>query len=384
MKLRLRTPGFRPYSVLVLLLFVVPACYLIQYGDPPSPTPNPTDVYEATQKAVIRATEFAESEVVPQGTPIAIEASQYASVRRGQNMAFSPKGDAIAIGSISGHPIYLFEMPAGKLIGTLDLDLALPIFGVVFSPGGGDIVVNSCSSLEEGSSGCSDHKLTFWNSESMTQKSYLISGFNGISMAFNRDGSSLASHDVSTLILWDAKTGQMLFELAHQERGSIQAIAFSPDSRSLAVGIYETVHVWDLGDEPKLVARLTDLVAPLYHLAFSPDGSVLTAGTSGGCLYFWEAETMSFLNQVCSINSRANFEYTPNGEYIVIGGYTNTVLIYRIRDSRFFSIPLDPYISGHSIAGLAISPDGSTLAVLSDDHSIYVLDLDDLANLPGG
>ena len=69
------------------------------------------------------------------------------------------------------------------------------------------------------------------------------------SVAFSRDGRTLASgSDDKTIKLWDPVSGQLFRTLAdHGE--VIYAVAFSPDGRTLASGSGDnTIKLWDVAN----------------------------------------------------------------------------------------------------------------------------------------
>jgi WD40 repeat protein len=155
-----------------------------------------------------------------------------------------------------------------------------------------------------------------------------------------------------------------------QEGGEIYAVALSPDGkRLLAAGA--TGGQWDgtfciyLFDTARgvLTSLLGGLPAPVNDLVMSPDGSRFAAGLASGGIREWDAATGKLL-----------FE---DGDY---AGPVRSIVMDR--DGALFSAASDGKLrvydpSGHKLTqaatpsglppwGLALSPDGSLLAVTSE------------------
>jgi WD40 repeat protein len=363
--------------------WIMLAVMLRNYGDPLPPTPNPTDVYAATQNAQVRETEFALSPIRPRADPIVFEGPEYARVeRRGQNLAFNPQGTVVALSLIRQLPIYLIDVSDGSVLGTLGIHSDLPAIAVAFSPDGSELIVSSCPVLEEGAFACAEHELTFWDIDTLTEKPPSIGGARWQSIEFTPDGSLLASHDVFRVQVWDSLTRQPLFALPTNadDGAGISSIAFSPDGRNLAVGMREAIEIWEVSAAPRLIRRLDVQPHGILDIAYSPDGTILCASGSDSQIYVWDTSTLRLLEYGGSyVGIRSNLVFTPDGQYLIFGGTTNSLVIRQIGDSRQLDVPLDPYVSDTTVVGLAISPDGDTLAVLSSNLTLRFLDLRDLS-----
>jgi hypothetical protein len=352
------------------------------FGDPLPPTPSPTDVLAATQNAHVRETEFALSPIGPRADPIGFEGPEHARVEgRGQNLAFNPQGTVVAVSLIRELPVYLINVSDGSVLRTLDIHSDLPALSIAFSPDGSELITSVCSLLEQGAYACSEHELIFWDIETLTMKPPPIGGARWQSIAFTPDGSLLASHDVFRVQVWDAVSRQPLFTLPTDGGGrSAQSIAFSPDGRNLAVGMREAIEIWEVSAAPRLIRRLDVQAHGILDIAYSPDGTILCASGSDSQIYVWDTSTLSLLEYGGSyVGIRSNLVFTPDGEYLIYGGTTNSLTIKRVSDSRQFHVPLDPYVSDTTVVGLAMSPDGDTLAVLSSNLTLRFLDLRDLS-----
>ncbi len=117
-------------------------------------------------------------------------------------------------------------------------------------------------------------------------------------MAQDRDGKLLAVPNNDTVVIFDARTGELvhtLTEVTHR----MYAVAFSPDGKFLAganwIGGWDdeantsSIKVWEL-KTGKVAAGLTSSVGWTWSLAFSPDGKQLLAGGDRG-LEVWDLST---------------------------------------------------------------------------------------------
>ena len=214
------------------------------------------------------------------------------------DIAYSVDGTQLAVGSSIG--VWVYNALTGEEIDFL-AEHTSEVRSVAFNPDG--------STLASGSGGGTIH---LWDATT-GQHQHALTGHRSAvnSVAFNPDGSTLASGSGGgTIRLWDATTGQHLKGLTVQDvfgRAEIvNSVAFSPDGSTLASAVESflsgIIHLWD-ADTGLHLRKITELGAGggILSIAFSPDGSTL-AGTSQilsggrvGDLYLWDADTGSRL-----------------------------------------------------------------------------------------
>jgi WD40 repeat protein len=100
---------------------------------------------------------------------------------------------------------------------------------------------------------------------------------------------------VGDVLVWDASTGELVFELRRSAGrsptpGVMLSAAFSPDSRTVATGTESgTIALWDLGteDPQPLVTTTAPPMGKVFSIAFSPDGRRLLAGSEHDVTWIW-------------------------------------------------------------------------------------------------
>lgn len=193
------------------------------------------------------------------------------------------------------------------------------------------------------------------------------------SLAWSPDGSKLAAGDqtidentdsgIPHLLVWDAKTWQVIFEpsfTANVGNRSIPALAWSADNRSLAVSVptnqvivYDTQSGQAISTQQAFDDTVTDLV-------WSPDGTqVVAARDVNNALRRWKvsnSETVSLLDARLELAYR--LAWSPDGKQIASAHRDGVLCLWTAAANT-----CDTYIQAEpkAIYGLAWSADGTKL-----------------------
>jgi WD40 repeat protein len=201
-------------------------------------------------------------------------------------------------------------------------------------------------------------------------------------IAFSPDGKLLASGSRDkTVSLWEVATGKpgTVFE-GHTE--DIHAVVFSPDSTFLASGANDkTVRIWDVGTG-KEHARLDGNVNILQGkevLVFSSDGRLLAFPTKDHEVRLWNVETgrqQGLLEEHDKIFAYPAQAIAFSRKKDLMACYYNNNWV-RLLDTKTGKENAMFQLEGaRKIAEkVALSPDGTLLAISDKDNLIRVWDL---------
>jgi WD40 repeat protein len=166
--------------------------------------------------------------------------------------------------------------------------------------------------------------------------------------------------------LWHTETRRSTEVKLGDER--VDVIALSPDGTILiTAGRNWSVQWWELGDVP----RQREVRLESRGVQFSPDGQTLAVSGRNG-VQLWDVATATMrTNLLFETGPGSALAFSKDGSLIATTeGFGDTE--YAIRVWRTANAALMGIFNGHkqSIASIAFSPDGKTLASSSDDSTL--------------
>ncbi|HSN77186.1 MAG TPA: WD40 repeat domain-containing protein, partial [Anaerolineae bacterium] len=312
--------------------------------------------------------------------------------------AFSPSGDALAVGSEDG-TLHLWDMrsdppasqtwaahgdrvnslafsPDGRWLASagktevLLWDLTVPgqpawspllsgeaVLSLAFDPTSRTLAV-----------GYADGRVRLWDVAARQASELAGPGKDRQtnSLAFSPDGQRLASARADqTVVVWDLATSQAVTLTGHT--GNVQAVAFNRDGTLLAsAGRDESVRVWDVasgqgqyGQQPGSTLNAHD--GWVMGVAFHPDGQRLASAGYDGNVILWDVAAHSRLGR--SLAGLHDDEIwavaiSPDGRQAASAGKDRRVVLWDLATSQ----PTELGRHADSARAVAFSPDGATVA----------------------
>lgn len=193
------------------------------------------------------------------------------------------------------------------------------------------------------------------------------------SVAWNPTGERLASAADDGVIVWDAKTGELLKKLPSQF--PVFAVAFSPDMKLLAGGIKNgPVQLWSTNDWEE-VRSIPGHFADLYTetISFSPD-STLLAVPSPQSLTIHAVETGEKLHVLMGHGSWVQAAvFSPDGGRVASTSRDATIRVWDVKTGSMLQTLVG---HTHGVATIAWHPDEPWLASAAWDGTCRVWNLE--------
>ncbi len=279
-------------------------------------------------------------------------------------VAFSPDGKTLALGGY--RTVDLIDAHTGKVTATFGGSPGA-VTSVAFSPDG---KLLAAAGGVPGRSG----EIRLWSLAD--RKPRVLSGLHSdavYSLAWSPDGKTLAAGSYDRMVsLWDVASGKGRKLKDHTD--AVYSVAFSPDGKQIASASGDrTVKVWDVAGG-KRVYTLSDATAELYSVAYHPSGKEIAAVGVDKMLRKWR------VNPTSGELSRSAFAhdgpvvrviYTPDGGGVFTSSEDRSLKLWdslTLTERKVFEKQPDWAL------GLALSPDGKSLAVSRYDGSVAVYD----------
>lgn len=230
-------------------------------------------------------------------------------------VAFSPKGDTLAVGHPRG--VGLFDVATGRVKGSIDTGIGEEPESMAFASNGKTLAVAFRGTA------------IVWDltGREMRRIADLPRGLKGRT-AIAPDGTILASKTKQGGVgLWRLDTGKQSEVLEADFLRALSWIVFSPDSKTLAIGEPARVHLWDM-ECKKRSATLKCSDGTVYReaLAFSPDSRTLAVADYDGVIHVWEIASQSeraSLRDRAILHARLKYiaplAFSPDGRLLACG-----------------------------------------------------------------
>ena len=117
----------------------------------------------------------------------------------------------------------------------------------------------------------------------------------------------------------------------------------------------------------------------VYKVQFSPDGKYLAAGLGNGDIQLWRTVDWN-LERTLSGHSRRinNLAFSPNSKLLASGSYDENVRLWIVETGEEFLPPFQEL--DEAVSDVVFSPDGSSLAVSSEEGEIWLWEINKTEN----
>jgi WD40 repeat protein len=298
-----------------------------------------------------------------------IAAHPFDSPVPGTSVAFSPDGQTVATGGADGN-VRLWDAATQQEIGPpMSSDLK-PVAAVTFSPDGTLVAAGSA-----------DGNVQLWDTATQQEAgSALVAGAAEVdALAFSPDGKLLATGGQDGAArLWDIATeSQIGTTMATGD--VVSALTFGTGGTTLATAESDgTTELWNVATQAQTGAALTvQGSAGVSALAFSPKADALATGNGNGSIQLWSPAgfhqpsaplTVGPVGVAAAAAGHTPAAFSAAGGLLATSNGHGTVRVWDITGKRPVGVPLSTY---HIVTGLALSPDGKTLAVAGSGVQLW-------------
>ncbi|QWB27654.1 MULTISPECIES: helix-turn-helix domain-containing protein [Streptomyces] len=276
-----------------------------------------------------------------------------------QVAAFSPDGRtlAVAMARESGTEIGMWDPVTGRKLGTL----AIPdgaVGGLAFSADGRTVAATSPAAVR------------VWDVATGRTRHSFTSLPDPEAVSFGSDGRTVAAVGFNGLVrVWDVATGRT--RITHDSHIEGRAVAISPDGRTYVfVRTDGSVQLREV-DTGALRRTISDgLPMNLDGLAFTPDGRTLAIPDHGDTVHLWDTASGAARGTVTAGRhgrGLTTVALSADGRNLVTSGNSDPT----IRVHRLTAYHPRTTLRGHEgayIAGLALGPDGRTVAAVRQER----------------
>jgi WD40 repeat protein len=150
-----------------------------------------------------------------------------------------------------------------------------------------------------------------------------------------RKGKYIEYERFETLILWDAKLGNIVKSIKpnidKKTTSSIRSVSISPNSKYGISTCSSYLILWGIpsGEE---IRKLQGHIGSTLSVCFSPNGKCILSGGSDGVIILWSIDSGEELKRLSGHSSGiCSVCFSPDGKYALSGSYDRTIRIWDIQ-----------------------------------------------------
>jgi len=296
-----------------------------------------------------------------------------AGLTGGRSAAFSPDGSKLATGGDDGN-VRLWDVASQQEIGAPMSSGLTPVEAVAFSPGGATVAAGSDGTVQLWDA-TTQHEVGTTMTADLT-----AAGPAAVkALAFSPGGKVLAAGgEDGDVRLWDTVTqGQSGATMA--TGAAVAALSFNANGTTLATaGSGGGTELWSFATQEQTGAPLAAQGSGrVSTLAFAPRAGLLATGDATGTITLWSPAgfhqssapvQVGTPESLAAAGRHAPVAFSARGGIVAVSSERGTV---RLRNALTGRLVGRPIASHHAVTGLALSPDGMTLAVTGDGIQLW-------------
>ncbi|QRV95009.1 Notchless protein [Ceratobasidium sp. AG-Ba] len=179
----------------------------------------------------------------------------------------------------------------------------------------------------------------------------------------------------STVVIWDANTGQQVGQPLQGHTGSVRSVAYSHDSAYIVSGSDDkTVRIWDAHNGKQVGQPLQGHTGSVNSVAYSHNNAHIVSGSDDKTVRIWDVHSGKQVGQPLQGHTGwvRSVAYSHDSAYIASGSYDNTVRIWDAHTGKQVSQPLQ----GHTgwVLSVAYSHDSAYILSGSEDETVRIWD----------
>ncbi|HUG19311.1 MAG TPA: WD40 repeat domain-containing protein, partial [Planctomycetaceae bacterium] len=281
-----------------------------------------------------------------------------------------PERIASSLGRLNIAEVQMWDFETGELIKDLRKEHYDQSFGYgTLSPDGKTIALGAFGEL-----------MLIDAETGETIRTIPVKGWGGKSPRFSPDGELVAYPNGNSIGLWNANSGERLFDEqpGHDARGN--AVDYSSDGKLIATIGGNRLHVWDAQTGEHLYTRTLGPDSYLGQVEFSSDSSLIAVsgrvrdqrGWDVGTVAYWRTDGVE--RGALYVNGRAGaFTFSPDAKRVVVAnnpdGNAHRVELWNIDwlPRRLAAFPRDPLKDMQRPVALKFSPDGRYIWIVEND-----------------
>lgn len=138
-----------------------------------------------------------------------------------------------------------------------------------------------------------ENHISIWDAETgEPQVSIMLDDeYRTSSVDYNSDGTRILTGSTGAARIWDATSGEQLFEITRHSAG-ITSAAYNPDSTRIVTGsVDRTVRLWDAETGVELRVMGEGMLNDVLYVTFSPDGARIASVSEAfvsATVHIWE------------------------------------------------------------------------------------------------